>query len=238
MIVYKITNIFDNKIYVGQTSRSLEIRWAEHCTQAFALSRIHKKTPLHNAISKYGKDGFNCEILATATSIEELNELEIYFISKLDSLNKSIGYNLSTGGKNSLHSLDTKIKISAGHLGKTLNDATKEKLRKINLGKKHSKETIEKIKASAALTGGSVEFKNKMSQILIEQWKNEDRRTQYSNKCQHKKRIVDQYGVEYESISLAAKILELKAGKISDNLNGRINSTRGYSFKFIEENND
>ena len=46
--IYKITNLINNKIYIGQ-SIHIERRWSEHC-QPSAKSLIAK------AIQKYGKE--------------------------------------------------------------------------------------------------------------------------------------------------------------------------------------
>jgi predicted GIY-YIG superfamily endonuclease len=29
--IYKITNLIDNKVYIGLTTRTVEARWKEHC---------------------------------------------------------------------------------------------------------------------------------------------------------------------------------------------------------------
>ena len=50
MIIYKVTNIINNKIYIGQTIHSLNIRKSQH-------ERSHEygyKTAFSNAIKKYG----------------------------------------------------------------------------------------------------------------------------------------------------------------------------------------
>lgn len=54
MIIYKVTNIINNKIYIGQTIHSLNIRKSQH-------ERSHEygyKTAFSNAIKKYGKENF------------------------------------------------------------------------------------------------------------------------------------------------------------------------------------
>ena len=59
MIIYKVTNIINNKIYIGQTIHSLNIRKSQH-------ERSHEygyKTAFSNAIKKYGKENFIWEII-------------------------------------------------------------------------------------------------------------------------------------------------------------------------------
>ena len=47
--IYKITNLINNKIYIGQTIRDVQIRWKEHL-------RSKDEAPIHKAIRKYGKE--------------------------------------------------------------------------------------------------------------------------------------------------------------------------------------
>ena len=59
-IIYKITNLANNKIYIGETIRNLNVRWNEHKSEA--LGGRHGYTyHLHNAIRKYGIDNFIIE---------------------------------------------------------------------------------------------------------------------------------------------------------------------------------
>lgn len=87
--IYKITNKINNKIYVGQ-----------HSKEIFDESYYGSGKYIKAAINKYGKENFHQEILEWCNSLEELNEKEIYWISKLDSTNKQIGYNICEGGNN------------------------------------------------------------------------------------------------------------------------------------------
>lgn len=90
MIVYLVTNKISGKQYVGQTIRSLEERWRDHC-------RVKDENYFHRAIHKYGAENFSLEILDTATTEAELDEKEIYWIAKLNTLFPR-GYNLKEGG--------------------------------------------------------------------------------------------------------------------------------------------
>ena len=88
MWIYKITNIKNNKIYIGQSIRPIEQRFKRHINDALN----HKKdTHFCRAICKYGKDAFIIEEIDTAESQEELSRKEQYWIQYYDSVNK--GYN-------------------------------------------------------------------------------------------------------------------------------------------------
>ena len=57
--VYKITNLLNEKIYVGVTSKSLEERWKNH------VKKINSKNPtrLALAIKKNGIENFQIELI-------------------------------------------------------------------------------------------------------------------------------------------------------------------------------
>ena len=88
--IYKITNVKNNKIYIGQSS-DIYRRFQEHQTKGKS-SRI----PVDVAIQKYDKDSFTYEILEEC-NIAELNEKETFWIKKLNAIEN--GYNCSEGGE-------------------------------------------------------------------------------------------------------------------------------------------
>ena len=148
--IYKTTNLVNGKIYVGQ-----------HTSKTFNSKYLGSGKVLKKAIDKYGIDNFCCEIIEVCNSLEELNEKEIYWISKLQSKEESIGYNIADGGnklslsgkhnpmfgKKNAATLETKMKISNSlqkyyetHDGywknKTHSDETKKKMSISRTGKK------------------------------------------------------------------------------------------------------
>lgn len=100
-IIYLARNTVNNKIYIGQTTSSLNRRRSNH----FAASRNESdRLYFHKAIRKYGEDAFDWSVLEAvyANSKEELesalNEKEIQYISIYNSNNCNAGYNLTSGG--------------------------------------------------------------------------------------------------------------------------------------------
>lgn len=82
--VYKTTCLVNNKIYVGR-----------HSTNNLDDGYLGSGKALLLSVKKYGKKNFNREILEFCNEIQELNKREEFWIFELNSLNRSIGYNLS-----------------------------------------------------------------------------------------------------------------------------------------------
>lgn len=122
MIIYKITNNNNGKIYIGQTVSKLNVRWSQHVN--YAIKRKGNSV-LSEAIRKHGRENFTVEILEACNNVEEMNQKEISYIKDLNSLSPN-GYNLDSGGKN-----------------KVMHQSTKDKLSKIRLGKKVGPFTLE-----------------------------------------------------------------------------------------------
>jgi hypothetical protein len=95
MIIYKITNLVNNKIYVGQTVSSIGTRISQHFHQSI---KKNGDGLLGKAIRKHGRKNFIIEQIDLASSLDELNKKEIYWIKELDSHVKNGGYNLAFGG--------------------------------------------------------------------------------------------------------------------------------------------
>ena len=88
MWIYKITNIQNNKVYIGQTIRPVKDRFNRHISDA--LNNIID-THFARAIRKYGKENFQIEIIDTAQNQNELNKKERYWIQYYNSVEE--GYN-------------------------------------------------------------------------------------------------------------------------------------------------
>ena len=105
--IYKITNIVNNKCYIGQT-RSHYLnngkyrpfgylgRFNGHISEANCGIKNHCSY-LDSSIRKYGSEKFICEKILEC-SINELDEYETYYISEFKSKYPN-GYNLTNGGQ-------------------------------------------------------------------------------------------------------------------------------------------
>lgn len=91
--IYKITNIKDNKIYIGQ-STDIKTRWSNHIKAALKIDSIaHSR--VHDAMGEEGIWNFTFELLEQCPK-EKLNEREKYYIEFYQS--NIYGYNKTAGG--------------------------------------------------------------------------------------------------------------------------------------------
>ena len=132
--VYKITNKVTNKVYIGITNQGSGARYRHHWYE----SRIGEPSPIHRYMAKYGEENFTLEIIDFADTYDELKEKEKYWIKQYNSIDRTIGYNLTEGGDGTFgrkHSEETKEKIRQKALGRKLSDETKKKMSDIRRGK-------------------------------------------------------------------------------------------------------
>lgn len=138
MYIYKITNIQNNKVYIGQTIRPIKDRFHRHLNDA--INNI-LDTHFARAIRKYGKENFIIEQIDQAQTQDELNKKEQYWIQYYNSVNE--GYNetdaISKCGGNTYQSKTEKEMKSI-----------KEKIRQTKIGKNNP--MARKIKRTNILT--------------------------------------------------------------------------------------
>lgn len=149
MVIYKITNKLNGKVYIGQTQRDLESRIREHIQSA----RLGTGYYIHAAIQKYGWENFQVEPIAYTNDVDTLNELERFFISRYKS--DELGYNLAPGGYSNcmdsskvkehhdkvMRSPEVRAKISASMKARIAKDGVSEE------HKKHVSEGLKKFYA-------------------------------------------------------------------------------------------
>lgn len=112
--IYKITNLIDNKIYIGKSTR---------CSKWYIEHYYGSGIIIKQAIAKYGKQNFKKEILEFIDFKDEteLDLKECYYIGLYHSTDYNIGYNRSIGGEGSagkILSEETKLRISQSNKNK------------------------------------------------------------------------------------------------------------------------
>lgn len=90
--VYLVTNIINQKIYIGKTNNK-NIRWSQHKSKAKKCKGLFL-----NAIRKYGYTNFNFEIIKECNIEDEAHEYERVLIKLFNTRNTKIGYNVAEGG--------------------------------------------------------------------------------------------------------------------------------------------
>lgn len=87
--IYLTTNLITKKMYIGQHKGKFNARY------------LGSGLYIKRSIKKYNRENFKVELLCTANSLEELNQLEIEYINKYNSIDVNIGYNIALGGSGS-----------------------------------------------------------------------------------------------------------------------------------------
>ena len=155
MHIYKITNLINGKVYIGQTmQKNPKRRWYEHCAEVKGSRNSH----LYNSMRLHGVENFSWEVIDTAKTLEQLNDKERFWLEHYRALTEC--YNVREAGSNRRHSPESIERMReaqrAAHArrrahgtegGWTRSDGGAMK------GKEHSPETKKKMSESAKRRG-------------------------------------------------------------------------------------
>lgn len=179
--LYKITNLINNKIYIGQTNDP-SLRWSQHRSIAKKTTDINESQVITRALIKHGIDNFTYEVIATCKDQQNADATEILLIQQYQSLFNQNGYNVALGGNVIVSNLETRQKISTSlkkfyemhpgsRTGAILSEETKSKISKshmgkpgTNLGRKFTEEHKHKISISNIGKKASEETIKKLSE--------------------------------------------------------------------------
>lgn len=121
MIIYKITNKINGKIYIGQSIHQFNKRYRSGKWWLYTHNKY-----LKNSVDKYGLDNFDVEIIEEdVKSIEDLNFYEMKYADKYNSYTP-YGYNIRGCGDNKFVSDDLKKHLSTFRLGKDYKPSNKK----------------------------------------------------------------------------------------------------------------
>ncbi len=132
--VYKITNTMNGMVYIGVT-KNPRTRMNAH-----ACSKTPTKSAIKNALKKYGREVFKMELLIQGTQ-KYCYEMEAKLIDAFNTLAPN-GYNICSGGRGAIGIYGEKN----GMFGRKHSPETLEKIRLTKLGKVASEETKEKMR--------------------------------------------------------------------------------------------
>jgi len=163
--IYVFTNLSNGMKYVGQSINPKE-RYKQHLKDS-------KKDNLlfHNAIKKYGIEGFKFEVIEENILLSDIDNREKFWIKEFNS-KKPNGYNLTDGGEATFgyhHNAESKLKMSNARKGKFTHYQTEETRKKISEGNKGRIQTDKaKLSFLAKMTGRKLsdEHKRKISDAL------------------------------------------------------------------------
>lgn len=158
MIIYKIENKTNGKVYIGQTIQKLQERIYRHTS-------TRSKSAISLAIRKYGLDNFEVSTIQTCESQEELNAAEYYWVNHYDCISPK-GYNLKEGGgSKGKFSDEVKKKLSESHIGQYISEERRQKVSEQFKGRVFSEEHLAKIAEAKANWSEErrLEVRNRMS---------------------------------------------------------------------------
>jgi group I intron endonuclease len=156
-IIYKATNIKNQKHYIGQTIRSLEERKKQHFYEA--RNEKFREGSFHESLIKNPGD-FKWEILAEGFPYLFIDIFEKYWINYYDSYNN--GYNLTEGGNKPPRLVGEKNPF----YGKT---HTKESIEKMLINRGKNEEWIKNVKNKSENHKKKISESNK--KIRTDKWK-------------------------------------------------------------------
>ena len=93
--IYVIRNKVNDKVYIGQTSKTIERRWYQHVHSA----NLYRKMYICRAIRKYGAESFQIVQLDEAYTQKTANAMEKFYIKVYQSYKSDLGYNCTLGGE-------------------------------------------------------------------------------------------------------------------------------------------
>lgn len=132
-VIYKITNMVNGKIYIGQTSKAGGFK-KRYDFGGKGIERVYKylkccesikgkyvNTHLLSSIEKYGFENFEViEVFDVGFSKLELDIKEKSWISIYKTTNREFGYNFTDGGSNGKPSEESILKNKLSKIGKNL----------------------------------------------------------------------------------------------------------------------
>lgn len=119
--VYKLTNLVNGKIYIGQTTNLRKrVNAYKNIKNEYVHGRIAK------AIIKYGQENFKVSVLKRCTP-DELTDYENYYIKKLKSYSPDIGYNMTINNSRTANDSIARKNKSIAHTGMKESSITKRK---------------------------------------------------------------------------------------------------------------
>ena len=166
-IIYQYTNTLKGLVYVGQTMQPAKRR--RDYAKDVASTRPNPRYIIQ-AMQRDGLKAFTYQILAEATTADELTRLEIHYIAMLHANDPRCGYNRTTGGQcgpvGLVHSAEVRAKISLSNRSRIVSDETRAKMSQAHRGRGRGRICSAETRAKISLAKRAIsdETRAKMSQ--------------------------------------------------------------------------
>lgn len=213
--IYKITNKVNGKIYIGETTRTVQIRWNQHKTRA----KDKRYTEyLYLAMRKYGIENFAVEQIAECAD-EDRFKVETEYITKLRSY---VGFE-DCNGYNLVLSQDGPAPINKQEVLNCWNDGLTvvQISERLHLNVKTIRHILRAVNVTEDMTLA--------------------RRKEHSG--EHSRKPVNQYTMNggliktFESASAAARFLNKYSSQISRACVGDTLTAYGYIWQYTDDDN-
>ena len=137
MLIYKIESLLDGRMFIGQTTTSLEKRISSYRgdVRKFQRGKYKARSKIIRALAKYGFDSFRIIVINMASSQEELDAKERLWNYIYNSTVQGIGFNIQLGGFGvGKHSDETRRIMSEKKMGLPAHNKGKPGLSGENVG--------------------------------------------------------------------------------------------------------
>lgn len=219
MVIYKVTNLINGMIYVGQDTKNRESYYGSGLL-------------IKRAIAKYGKENFKREILEHCNTKDELNAREVFWIKQLKA--KENGYNICSGGQGQ-NTNEIKEKFSKSRaginntmFGKKHTDEVKQTISKKNKGRKRTEEQKQASREYMLSRNFSEEKKQEIFKKISEKLKGKKKSDE------HRKKL-SEVNLGKTSPRKGVKLSEETKKKLSEATKGRIPWNKGRSWSDEEK---
>lgn len=225
MVIYKITNLINGKIYIGKNK--------SNDPNYYGSGSLIKL-----AIEVHGKENFKKEILESCQSESDVNEREKFWIKKLQANVRHIGYNVTSGGdggdtftnKSDQEKEITRQKLSIA--SKSISDDTKNKHRENTKALWKNREYRNKVSTALKQTAAKSEYKNRFSVKMKEVANRPDERLRRSENAKGSNNskwlgYADLYDPDnnfihrFECLKYLRKDIEISSKNLSDLMHGK-----------------
>ena len=227
-IVYKHTTP-SGKVYIGITKQLPRKRWKN------GLGYIGC-TAFNRAITKYGWDSIEHEILAESLSEEEACELEQRYIAQYDSTNPEHGYNLTYGGEHYTKTEEQRRLESAVHKQSYIDHPElRARISEVQKGRKATEQTRRKMSESRKRYIALHPEAREKCRKTFKGMKRSAANVEKLRIANRKKVMCIETGATFDSVESAAVFAGVSRTSVSNVITGRSKTCGGYRFRYATE---